>query len=80
MSKIRKSLAEKFQGNKDLAEIFIGEVKNITQSINLLDRLSKENFSTEDGKHIRTALAKSIAEIISEIEIPITSKYPDLKK
>ena len=49
MSKIRKSLAEKFQGNKDLAEIFIGEVKNITQSINLLDRLSKENFSTEDG-------------------------------
>jgi hypothetical protein len=79
MSKIRKALADKFPGDKDLAIFYIEEIKKITQSVNVLDIHSKENFSIEDGKSIRIALAKAIAEIVSEIEIPIVSKFPDLK-
>ena len=80
MSKIRKALADKFPGNRDVAKIYMGEIENIRHSVNVLDKLSKENFSINDGKKIRIALAKAIGKIISEVEIPITSKYPDLKR
>ena len=79
MSKIRKSLAEKFPGDRNSAKIYMEEIKNIGHSVDVLDRHAKDNFPTQQGNNIRIILVKAIAEIISEIEIPITSKFPDLK-
>lgn len=78
MSKFYKQIAKGFPGDKDLGESFIKEIENILKAINALDRLTRQNFSSNEGKPIITALATASAEIISEIEVPIAAKYPDL--
>ena len=79
MSKIRKALADRFPGDKNLARLYLEEVRSIRKSMDAMDRLSKDNFSIEQNKAIRIALAKAMAEIVSDIEIPIATKFPDLK-
>jgi len=80
MSKAHDSFKKKFPGDIETAEQFIRELKAIRSSINRLDLLTIENMPKEEAKAIRMSLASSFAELVAEIEVPITIKFPSLKQ
>lgn len=78
MTDFHEYLGDKFPGNLEIASDFMSEIKIIRSAINSLDRMTRDSFSLESQKKIRKALATSYAELVAEIEVPITSKFPSL--
>lgn len=73
-------IANKFPGDEELGTIFMEELSKIETSVNTLLKVSKDRFPQEEGKQIKRALVSSYAELVAEIELPISRKFPNLKK
>ena len=70
--------ARKFAGDEPLAIKITAELQTIENSIHNIEDLVKQNMEHSDGVKILRALANSYGEILTEIEMPIKAKFPDI--
>ena len=79
MSDIKQQMKNYFEGDRELAKAMLSEVNIIKQSVDRLEKLLSEELEYDKRQRMFKVLAKSYAEISSEIEIPIYFKFNDLK-
>lgn len=71
--------AAKFPGDEDLAQQVLTELSKIEKSINNISNMVESNIGKENAKYIKRSISNSYGELMTEVKMPIYTKFPNLK-